>query len=61
MEKEKKPYLVGATPILHDKKRFEPNDVIELTEEDAAGLAGHVTPAPAAADESKATKKGGKE
>lgn len=59
---EKKPYQVGATPILHDKQRFEPNDVIELTEDDAAGLAGHVTPAPATvADESKASKKGGKE
>ena len=61
---EKKPYQVGATPILFDGERFEPGDVVELTDKEAAGLAGHVSPAAAVAanagDDSKTTKKGGK-
>ncbi len=56
---ETKPYQVGATPILFDGERFEPGAVVELTDKEAAGLAGHVSPAPAE-DESKTTKKGGK-
>ena len=61
---EKKPYQVGATPILFDGERFEPGDVVELTDKEAAALGDHVSPAAAdaakAGDDSKTTKKGGK-
>ena len=61
---EKKPYQVGATPILLDGERCEPGDVVELTDKEAASLAGHVFPAAAdavsAGNESKAPKKGAK-
>lgn len=56
---DKKPYQVGATPILLDGEGFLPGDIVELTDKEAASLAGHVSPA-FAEDESKTTKKGGK-
>ena len=64
MEQEKKPYQVGATPLLLDGVRAEPGDIVELTDKEAAALGDHVSPAAAdaanAGDESKATKKGAK-
>lgn len=41
---EKKPYQVGATPILLDGDRAEPGDIVDLTDKEAAGLAGYVSP-----------------
>ncbi len=43
---EKKFCLVGATPILIDGERYEPGDVVGLTDKEAAGLKGYVSPAP---------------
>lgn len=43
---EKKTYQVGATPLLLNGERAEPGDIVELTDKEAAGLAGHVAPAP---------------
>ena len=64
MEQEKKPYQVGATPILLDGDRAEPGDIVELTDKEAAALGDHVSPAAAdaasAGDETKAPKKGAK-
>ena len=57
---EKKPYQVGATPILLDGNRVEPGDIVELTDKEAAALGDHVSPAANAGEESKTTKKGGK-
>jgi hypothetical protein len=61
---EKKPYQVGATPLLHDGERAEPGDIVELTDKEAAGLGDHVSPvaadAASADSESKAAKKGAK-
>ncbi|WP_197329535.1 hypothetical protein [Ralstonia syzygii] len=61
---EKKPYRVGPTPILLNGKRAEPGAIVKLTDEDAAGIGGHVSPAPDAADpagdDPKTIKKGGK-
>lgn len=61
---DKKPYQVGATPILLDGDRAEPGDIVELTDKEADALGDHVSPAAADAanvgDESKTTKKGGK-
>ena len=64
MEQEKKPYQVGATPLLLNGERAEPGDIVKLTDQEAAALGDHVSPAAAdaanAGDESKATKKGAK-
>ncbi|MFZ5474148.1 MAG: hypothetical protein ACOZBV_09455 [Pseudomonadota bacterium] len=60
MEQEKKPYQVGATPLLLDGERAEPGDIVELTDKEAAALGDHVSPAAKAGDDSKTTKKGGK-
>ncbi len=64
MEQEKKPYQVGATPLLLDGERAEPGNIVELTDKEAAALGDHVSPAAAdaasAGDESNAPKKGAK-
>ncbi len=59
---DKKPYQVGAAPLLYDGERYEPGDIVELTEKEAAALGEHITAAPAAdGDDAKAgTKKGTK-
>lgn len=61
---DKKPYQVGATPILLDGNRNEPGDIVELTDNEAAALGDHVSPAAAdaanAGDDSKTSKKGAK-
>lgn len=61
---DKKPYQVGATPILLDGNRAEPGDIVELTDKEAAALGDHVSPAAAdaanAGDDSKTSKKGAK-
>ena len=60
MEQEKKPYQVGATPLLLDGERAEPGDIVKLTDQEAAALGDHVSPTANAGDDSKTTKKGGK-
>ncbi|ARU23666.1 hypothetical protein RSSE_c3283 [Ralstonia solanacearum] len=54
---EKKPYRVGATPILHNGKRHEPDALIHLTDEEADSLDDL---SQVSSDDSKTTKKGGK-
>lgn len=45
-DKQKTAFLVAAAmAILHNGKRYEQNDVIELTEEEADKLAIYITPA----------------
>lgn len=45
-DKQKKAFLVAAAmAILHNGKRYEQNDVIELTEEEAGNLAIYIKPA----------------
>ena len=45
-DKQKTAFLVAASmAILHNGKRYEQNDVIELTEEEADKLAIYITPA----------------
>lgn len=45
-DKQKTAFLVAAAmAILHNGKRYEKNDVIELTEEEADKLAIYITPA----------------
>ena len=44
-ETQKKAYLIAAAmAIVHNGKRYEQNDVIELTEEEADKLAIYITP-----------------
>lgn len=46
LDKQKTAFLVAAAmAILHNGKRYEQNDVIELTEEEADKLAIYITPA----------------
>ena len=45
--KAKALYLVGACPVLHDHEVYQPGDELELTEAEAARLAGKVTAATA--------------
>ena len=45
-DKQKTAFLVAAAmAILHNGKRYEQNDIIELTEEEADKLAIYITPA----------------
>ena len=45
-DKQKTAFLIAAAmAILHNGKRYEQNDVIELTEEEADKLAIYITPA----------------
>lgn len=45
-DKQKTAFLVAAAmAILHNGKRYEQNDVIELTEEEAGNLAIYIKPA----------------
>ncbi|MDO5940634.1 hypothetical protein [Burkholderia cepacia] len=61
MEQEKKSYRVGATPILLNGERAEPDEVVQLTDKEAEALGDHVSPAAdEAGDDSKPPKKGGK-
>ncbi|QOK96808.1 hypothetical protein HF909_10435 [Ralstonia pseudosolanacearum] len=56
---DKQTYRVGATPIHINGKRAEPDAIVELTDEEAADLGDHVSPAAAEAAVPKTAKKGG--
>ena len=52
-DKQKTAFLVAAAmAILHNGKRYEQNDVIELTEEEADKLAIYITPAETNSEQS---------